>query len=288
MRQPSKVLACVDQSDYASHVTDYAAWAACRLKAPLELLHVIDRHPEVAADIDRSGALGGDAQESLLERLSQEEGERSKVIREQGRVFLNALKARCDDQDELRTDTRQRYGQLLSTLKEQESSVALYVLGRRGQSASHTKRDLGRHVEAICRQIRRPIMTVTDDFKAPKSILVAYDGGRMTRRGIELLASNPAMRDLSVHVIMSGKPTADSNRHLEWAQQRLLGAGFTVDSAFVPGDPEQAVTRAITEREADLLIMGAYSHSPWRSLVLGSRTNDLLRASQVPTITLHL
>ena len=54
MRQPSKVLACVDQSDYASHVTDYAAWAACRLKAPLELLHVIDRHPEVAADIDQS------------------------------------------------------------------------------------------------------------------------------------------------------------------------------------------------------------------------------------------
>ena len=63
---------------------------------------------------------------------------------------------------------------------------------------------------------------------------------------------------------------------------------FDVDASFVPGDPEQVVTRAIAEREADLLIMGAYSHSPWRSLFLGSRTNDLLRASQVPTITLHL
>jgi nucleotide-binding universal stress UspA family protein len=63
---------------------------------------------------------------------------------------------------------------------------------------------------------------------------------------------------------------------------------FTVDASFIPGDPEQVVTRAIAEREADLLIMGAYSHSPWRSLLLGSRTNDLLRASQVPTITLHL
>ena len=288
MRQQKKVLACVDQSDYASHVADYAAWAATRLSVPVELLRVIDRHSEISSGIDRSGSIGVDAQENLLERLSQEEGERSKVVREQGRVFLNKLRARCESHTGLETDTRQRYGQLLSTLKEQESSVAMYVLGRRGESASHTRRDLGRHVEAICRQIRRPIMTVTDDFKAPKSVLVAFDGGRMTRRGIELLASNLNMRDLPIHVVMSGKRSTDSGRHLEWAEHRLRTADFTVDASFTPGDPEQVVTRAIAEREADLLIMGAYSHSPWRSLLLGSRTNDLLRASQVPTITLHL
>ena len=87
---------------------------------------------------------------------------------------------------------------------------------------------------------------------------------------------------------MSGKRGADSARHIEWAEQTLKSAKFNVDASFIPGDPEQVVTRAIAEREADLLIMGAYSHSSWRSLFLGSRTNDLLRASQVPTITLHL
>ena len=96
------------------------------------------------------------------------------------------------------------------------------------------------------------------------------------------------MRDLPIHVVMSGKRGADSARHLEWAEQTLKSANFNVDASFSPGDPEQVVTRAIAEREADLLIMGAYSHSSWRSLFLGSRTNDLLRASQVPTITLHL
>ena len=156
MRQEKKVLACVDQSDYAAHVTDYAAWAALRLSTPIELLHVIDRHPEIVADVDRSGSIGVDAQENLLERLSQEEGERSKIIRDQGRLFLNQLRSRCEIHAALQTDTRQRYGQLLATLKEQESSVAMYVLGRRGESASQTRRDLGRHVEAICRQIRRP------------------------------------------------------------------------------------------------------------------------------------
>lgn len=287
MRAPKKVLACVDQSDYATHVADYATWAAEHLSAPVELLHVIDRHQEVASGIDRSGSLEMDAQEHLLERFSAEEGEKNRAVREEGRLFLNALKAGCAERSSVPVDTRQRYGQLLTTLKDQESSVAMYVLGRRGESASRTRRDLGRHVEAICRQIRRPILTVTDDFRAPRSLLVAFDGGRMTRRGVKLIAERGSLKDLPVHVIMSGRRSQDSTRHLEWAENTLKSKGFSVDASFIPGDPEQVVTRAIDEREADLLIMGAYSHSPWRSLLMGSRTNDLLRASQVATITLH-
>ena len=287
MRSSKKVLACVDQSDYAQHVAEYAAWAAEHLAAPLELLHVIDRHQEVASGIDRSGSLEMDAQEHLLERLSTEEGEKNRAVREQGRLFLNTLKARCAANSELTIDTRQRYGQLLTTLKEQETSVAMYVLGRRGESASRTRRDLGRHVESIWRQIRRPFLTVTDDFRTPRSSLTAYDRGKMTRRGVELIASRSSLKDLPVHVIMSGRRTQESTKHLEWADATLRAKGFSVDASLIPGDPEQVVTRAIEEREADLLIMGAYSHSPWRSLLVGSRTNDLLRASQVATITLH-
>jgi len=46
--------------------------------------------------------------------------------------------------------------------------------------------------------------------------------------------------------------------------------------------------RALSDREIDLLVMGAYSRSPLKSLFLGSKTNGLLRASRVPTVTVHL
>lgn len=287
MRAAKKVLACVDQSDYAKHVADYATWVADHMSAPVELLHVIDRHQEIASGVDLSGSLEMDAQEHLLERFSTEEGEKNRAAREQGRLFLNTLKAGCAEHSNVAVDTRQRYGQLLTTLKDQESSVAMYVLGRRGESASRTRRDLGRHVEAICRQIRRPILTVTDDFQAPRSLLVAFDGRKMTRRGVKLIAAHSSLQNLPIHIIMSGRRAQESARHLEWAENTLKAKGFSVDASFIPGDPEQVVTRAIEERGIDLLIMGAYSHSPWRSLLMGSRTNDLLRASPVATITLH-
>ena len=288
MKQPKKVLACVDQSPYADYVADYSAWAAKKFDLPLELLHIIDRHQETATSDDHSGAIGFDAQENLLNRLTEEEGERFRATREQGRIFLNELKKRCEQRDGLSVDVRQRYGQLLDTLDEQQGDVALYVLGRRGQSADQTQRDLGRHVESISRKIRRPILTVANAFSEPKSLLVAYDGKRMTRICITMLAANPALTDLPVHVVMSGKQNSEADKHLEWASHTLAKSGFEIETAYLPGDPEQQITRAIADREIDMLVMGAYSRSPLKSLFLGSKTNDLLRASRVPTVTVHL
>ena len=288
MNQPKKILACVDQSPYADYVADYSAWAARRFSLPLELLHIIDRHPEIATSDDHSGAIGFDAQENLLNRLTEEEGQRSREIRERGRVFLNGLKQRCERAGTDDVDIRQRYGQLLDTLDEQQRDVALYVLGRRGRSAAHTQRDLGRHVERISRKIQRPILTVASEFSEPKSLLVAYDGKRMTRGCITLIAGNAALADLPVHVVMSGKQTNESEKQLQWATETLEGGGFSVETAYLPGDPEQQIMRALTDREIDVLVMGAYSRSPLRTLFLGSRTNDLLRASRVPTVTVHL
>ena len=68
-----KVLACVDLSSYAKYVADGAAWAASRMGAPLELLHVIDHHSNLSSGQDHSGAIGADAQEKLLKQLSDEE-----------------------------------------------------------------------------------------------------------------------------------------------------------------------------------------------------------------------
>ena len=95
MNDDKKVLACVDQSKYAESVADYATWAAKRMQTPMELLHVIDRHPRLEAVQDHSGAIGLDAQENLLKQLSDEDETRTRAARAVGRVFLNGLRERA-------------------------------------------------------------------------------------------------------------------------------------------------------------------------------------------------
>ncbi|CAH1386070.1 universal stress protein [Candidatus Nitrotoga sp. M5] len=287
MKIENKILACVDQSHFADYVADYAAWAAQRMNAPLEFLHVIDRHPEISTGNDHSGAIGFDAQEHLLNELSNEDASRSKAAREQGRLFLNRLRERAIAAGVESPDVRQRHGNLVETMTEQENGVRLFVLGRRGQSAEHTQRDLGRNVERVVRSLHKPILTITENFTEPRRVMIAFDGGIVTRRGIEMVAASPLFKGLPIHLLMSGKESQEAAKQLEWAKKTINSAGFDIKAALIPGDAESIIAKTVSEQNIDILIMGAYSHSPLRSLLLGSKTSDMLRAAKIPTLLLR-
>lgn len=288
MNNTPKVLACVDQSPYADQVTDAAAWAAMRMSAPLELLHVIDRHEAAAPVTDHSGAIGVNAQENLLNQLTEDEASVAVREREKGRVFLNRLRLRAQAAGVAEPDMRQRHGSLVETLTEQQADVRLVVMGRRGESSSTTLRDLGRNVERVVRAMDRPILTVTDTFTPPNQVLIAFDGESATRKAVDMVASSPLFKGIPCHLMMVGKEgNRESSKQLQRAQSALEAAGIETRCYQVMGDPENVVAKAILEQKIDMLIMGAYTHSPWRGLFAGSKTTELLRAARVPTLLLR-
>ncbi len=288
MKSENKILACVDQSHYADHVADYAAWVATRMELPLEFLHILDRHPERSRhNTDHSGAIGFDAQKVLMDKLSKEDEDFSKQARESGRLFLNRLRERAIAAGAEAPDVRQRHGTLVDTLIEQEEGVRMFILGRRGQSAETTQRDLGRNVENVVRALHSPILTITDDFKVPQQVMMAFDGGSVSRKGVELIAACPLFVGLPIHVITSGEPGKGLRKQLEWAKTTLEAAGFETHTALLSGDPETVIASQVRERSIDMLIMGSYTHSPLRSWLFGSTTNGLLRASTIPTLLLR-
>ncbi|NLF54788.1 MAG: universal stress protein [Thauera phenolivorans] len=290
-KQDRKVLACVDQSHFADTVAEYAAWAAHRMEAPLELLHVIDRHLEQGSGEDHSGAIGINAQEHLLSALSDKEAAIARGKREQGRLFLNRLRERALAAGAPSVDMRQRHGALDQTLAEQEAGVRLFVLGRRGASAATAQpgsaKALGRNVERVVRAVHKPILTVTEGFKAPARVMLAYDGTAVTRKGVDMIAGSPLFKGLPIDIVMAGKERGDADRQLGWAREALEAAGFRVVADYLPGDPETVIAREIAARSIDMLLMGAWAHSPLRSLIFGSKTTDLLRAATIPTLLLR-
>jgi len=287
MRIVNKVMACVDQSHFADYVADYAAWAAQRMHSPLEFIHIIDRNAEISIGSDHSGAIGVDAQETLLAELSNEDETRSKAAREQGRIFLNRLSERAKEAGVDSPDIRQRHGTLEETLIEQQKGVRLFVLGRRGESAEITHRDLGRNVERVARALHKPILTVTEGFKEPRRIMIAFDGSIVTQRGVKMVAESHLFRGLPIHLLMSGKVSKDSSKQLQWAKTTLETADFEAPTSLIPGDAERIIAKTVKEQNIDILIMGAYAHSPLRSLLFGSKTADLLRSATIPTMLLR-
>jgi nucleotide-binding universal stress UspA family protein len=173
-----------------------------------------------------------------------------------------------------------------TTLAELQGDVRLFVLGRRGASAATTQRDLGRHLEWVVRSVDRPVLAVPDQFHVPSRVLFAFDGSCVTRQGIQMIAASPLLKGLPIHLLMGGQALAQGLKQLEDARAVLEAAGFTVSVGVQLGDPETVIAGAVQSLPCDLLVMGAYSHSPWRSLFVGSRTTDLLRSAAVPTLLL--
>jgi nucleotide-binding universal stress UspA family protein len=51
-----------------------------------------------------------------------------------------------------------------------------------------------------------------------------------------------------------------------------------VGASLIPGDAESIIGRTVKEQAIDMLVMGAFGHSPLRGLLFGSDTADLLRS----------
>ncbi len=287
MNIDQKILACVDGNSVSEAVADYAAWAARKLGTPLELLHVLDRHAALSAEQDHSGAIGLDAQEKLLDQLSKEDEARTRSAREAGRLFLNRLRERARMAGAGTVDTRLRHGDIEETLSEQQEGSRLLVLGRAGSQSSAEKPGLGKHLEWVVRSLKRPVLVATETYREPTRVLFAFDGSSVTRKGVEMLADSPLLTGLPLVLLMAGAPGSAATRQLELAVQTLKNAGIDVSSFIVRGTPQEAITRELNTQGFDLLIMGAYSHSPLRSLFMGSKTTDLLKASRVPTLLLR-
>jgi nucleotide-binding universal stress UspA family protein len=281
------VLACVDQSSFASTVASYAAWAARKLDAPLEFLHVIDRHSDIEADQDRSGTIGLNAQENLLNQLTDADEVHSRKRRETGRIFLNQLRQQALAAGATSVDVRQRHGEIEETLSEQQGDVRLFVLGRRGASAETVQRDLGSNLEWVLRSINRPTLVVGDRYSEPSRVLLAFDGSGVTRRGVEMIARSPLLKGLPIHIVMAGKAQAQSAKLLDNAQAVLTAAGFSVTTNINTDAPEVVIPQMIKDQQIDLLVMGSYSHSPLRAWFFGSKTTALLRSAKVATLLLR-
>lgn len=281
-----QVMAAIDGSKFSEGVCDYAAWASLALDAPLTFLHVVDNHPQTA-EADLSGNIGLGAREHLLEELSHLDEQRAKVAQEQGRLMLKAARERAVEDGVGEPAGRQRNGTLVETLDELQDEIRLLVVGKRGEAAHKASDHLGSNLERVVRTLHRPILMVPDTYRKPEKVMLAFDGSKTTRKGVEMLAKSPLFDGIPVHVVIVGAETGDNRSQLDWALKTLRDAGHEAEGAIRAGDVEATLRGYQEEQGIDLLVMGAYGHSRIRHLLVGSTTTTMLRKANGPVLLLR-
>lgn len=280
----TNLLACLDASLYTQSVIEHAIWAAVRMDASLEFMHMLERHPERAQSSNLSGSIGLGANEDLLAELARLDEQRSRLALEKGRALL-ATAAKCAQQHGVKTThERLRHGDLLEALVEFQADYDVLVLGKRGESADMAKLHLGSSLERAVRAIQRPILVASRAFRPIQRMLVAFDGSASARKAVELAAHSPLLAGLECHLVMAGAEAPANVAHIAWARELLDAAGIPARIETIPGHADTVIADYVRSHSIDLVAMGAYGHSRIRQLIVGSTTTTMVRSCLVPIL----
>ncbi len=281
------VLACIDRSHYAASVCDHAAWAAKTLGVPVEVLHVIERHPDPARYADRSGRLGVDTGEHLLRELVALDEQRHRVARESGRMLLDDATRRVGEAGVAEVYQRLETGDLADQLRDHERDARLIVMGKGGEAADRDVKHLGRNLERVIRASHKPVMIASETFRPINRFLLAWDGGKSSGEAINYLVESPLVKDIEGLVLMAGRGADGDRNRLGDAVRHLESSGLRVTGETRDGEPEAVITDTIEREGIDLLVMGAYGHSRIRQLMIGSTTTELMHRTDVSMLVFH-
>lgn len=159
---------------------------------------------------------------------------------------------------------------------------------------SHSGLPEGWAAEAMLFKTGAPFLIVPENWKphaVGERIAVGWNASREARRAItDALPLLTAAR--SVHVVVvdgesnrrhGEEPGADIALYLS-----RHGVPVTVDAVASKGlSVAAALLRRATLVNADLIVMGAYSHSRVGEFIFGGVTRDLLRDSPLPLLIAH-
>ena len=292
----NQVIGCIDGTETSATICEYATWAALRMEAPLEFLHVLERPQDVAPVSDFSGNLSVDTHAKLLHELAELDARRNKVAQEHGRLLVEAARNRAAELGVPAPQKRQRHGTLVEALGEMEDTLRLAVIGRRyvgekGESGERGGAGLDQPVqnhrlERVIRAIHKPILATAAHYTEPRQFMIAFDGSPTGRKTVERVAASPLLAGLPCHVVTCGSGAAIREAQ-NWAEAQLRDRGFAVTLATLDEEPETALAPYAAAHAIDLAIIGAYGHSRIRQLMIGSTTTNLLRTLPVPLLVLR-
>jgi nucleotide-binding universal stress UspA family protein len=162
----------------------------------------------------------------------------------------------------------------------------LVVLGRsaRASDALHSGT-----VEASVLESGRPVLLAPADSDGAPTRRIAIGWNDSVEAVHALAAAIPLLRGASVvRIITIGSEDeglgALAVEHLAWH-------GIEASAHLVPpvkgvGIGSQLLSAA-RDDGAELLVMGAYGHAPWREMLFGGATHDIVEASLMPLLLAH-
>ncbi len=278
-----KILACIDGSSMSVSVCDFATWIARVTNRPLKLLHTIETSNNMAVS-NYSGAIGLSSEQASLNKLSDNDRNKTKSLIEQGRLMLNESKDYVQKLGFEQVETYQHHGGLAESLVDLKDEMRVMVIGVLDKLDNANDENTVHQIKSIIRAMHKPVLVVNKEYITPKTTMLAYDGKDSSKMALQMMATGTLFKDMRCHLVNVGKASVNL---LEEASEILNKAGIETTCAHLEGVPHDALATYQLENDIDIMLMGAFSHNRFRDFLMGSFTAKMLDVTNCPLLLLR-
>ena len=144
-------------------------------------------------------------------------------------------------------------------------------------------------VRHVARDNPRPLIIVPKHVTNPGKILVTLDGSAAASRALHMLimlglAQNKLLEVLSIHKDIELARTI-AKRGVSLCQAHGIAASSHVIEGY--NHETQIILERAMDLNAQLIVMGGFSHSGFKEIFFGSRSQYMLEHSPIPLFMYH-
>jgi nucleotide-binding universal stress UspA family protein len=269
-----QILVPTDGSEHASLGVQYGVGLAKQHEASLVGLHVIDIHLLEGPFLrDISASLGTAPYVNYQNNMAL-------ILEEKGKAALEDFRQRAEKSG-VQFQAMQITGAVASAIVEQSELADLIVMGRGGEHGEFLGGLVGSTTESVVRHAKCPVLVTGRKEARIQRFVVAYDGSPHARHALQFATSIGEAWLVPFEVLVVSK---NGDGVLTEAKHYLQAHDLQVEYTVREGDPREVIVDFTRERQADLLVMGAFGHSKVRELLLGSTTQYVINHAPCPVL----
>lgn len=270
------ILLALAESPYDAGARNYAFWLARKEGSHLHALAAIDIS---AFEVPVIGTPDGFMPSVVTPPLKEGQSlmqDLTAIAKERLNQFANQCASRG-----LQASTEIKTGIPGEVIGRAAIAHDIVVISRKGYSRIFNPQEtLDPLVAPVIRASVRPVLVAGAEFREEneiRNILVAYDGSSHAARALLVSAELAARPGVSC-TLLTVAPSEESGRELiAPAEAFLFHHGITPRKSIrVSSKPADVISDMVAPGNVDILIMGAYGHSPIREVLFGSTTERVL------------
>lgn len=287
------VLVPVDGSPESLETLNSAFNIANRFGAHVRALHVV--HSSFKAIAHMTDRLPAGFKDDVEARAKQDAREHADAAQAQFKAYCEEHSATISSDPTVEGPTAEwveEEGEVADVLLKWGRLSDVIVVSRphkEGKKELHRNRS-GENLEAIMLGTGRPMFVIPPAAEAgprkpAKHVAIGWNGSQESARALSLAMPWLPMMD-SVTVLVSEKRRASADEVIDYLSWHgVSGKVMTLDGKGK--NTADAILKSCKEVNADILVVGGFSHSRARELLFGGVTSHLLAHANIATLMVH-